>query len=79
MLEKERIIQDGMKEKLYQIEADQAEKMMNLALNMDPEKEIQKRLSQMKRAIEESNDNLDALSQSGAPSESLRTKKSKQV
>ena len=62
MLEKERIIQDGMKEKLYQIEADQAEKMMNLALNMDPEKEIQKRLSQMKRAIEESNDNLDALS-----------------
>ena len=51
-----------MKEKLYQIEADQAEKMMNLALNMDPEKEIQKRLSQMKRAIEESNDNLDALS-----------------
>lgn len=47
--EKEKLINQGMKEKLRQIQNDQAEKLMSLALNLDPQKEIEKRLSQMKK------------------------------
>ena len=43
--EKERLINLGLKEKLRQIQNDQAEKLMNLALYLDPEKEIEKKLS----------------------------------
>jgi hypothetical protein len=45
-----------MKDKLRSIEADQAEKMVNLALKLDPSKEIEKRLREMSRRVDESSE-----------------------
>ena len=35
--------------------------MINLALKLDPQREIEKRLKDMKRAVEESSENLDSM------------------
>lgn len=56
--EKERVIRNGLKDRLKQIEADQAEKMLTVALNLDPQKEIERRMREMKRAIDESGDGV---------------------
>lgn len=52
--EKEKIIEAGLKDRLRDIEATQAKKMMDLALKLDPSKEIEKRFKDMKRVAEES-------------------------
>lgn len=51
--------------------------MMSLALKLDPRKEVEVRYNNMRRAVEESSENLDSarFSQSGAPSESTNKKK----
>lgn len=56
------------------MEADQAEKMVSLALRIDPNAEIEKRIRDMRRQVEENSEQLESarsygLSQSGAPSE----------
>ena len=43
------MIKEGMKAKLRDMEAAQAEKMLAVAMNMDPEKEIEKRVENLKR------------------------------
>lgn len=83
--EKERLIREGLKDKVKQMEKDQAEKMLTIALNLDPQKEIERRMREMKRAIEESGDAVTEsarsinMSQSYAPSESMGTKMKKRV
>lgn len=72
--EKERIIKQGIKDKLRSAEADQADKMVSLALRIDTNAEIEKRLKDKRRQIEDSSEQLESarsygLSQSGAPSE----------
>ena len=54
--------------------------MLELALKLDPEREIEKRLKDMRRQIEESSEYLDSersasVSQSGAPSDVTNKKK----
>lgn len=63
-----------MKDKLRKIEADQAEKMVSVALKLDPNAEIEKRFRDMKRQVEESSDVLESarsfnVSHSGVPSD----------
>ena len=43
------MIREGMKARLRDIESAQAEKMLAVAMNMDPEKEIERRVEQIKR------------------------------
>lgn len=72
------MIHEGLKDKKRKIEAEQADRIMKLALDLDPPKEISKRFNSMKRAIEESSEVLDSarsITQSGAPSESMSKKK----
>jgi hypothetical protein len=47
--EKEREIKQGLKSRLREIEGSRAEKMLSVAMNLDPEKEIEKRLEEIKR------------------------------
>jgi hypothetical protein len=78
IIEKERVIHDGLKDRARKIEEDQTKKLMNLALHLDPKKEIEKRFNNMKRAMEESSEQLDSvrsMSMSGA--ESMGKKKVK--
>ena len=86
IIEKEKVIKDGLKQRLRQIEADQADKMIAVALKLDPQQEIEKRIREMERAIEESSDgnqtniqesarSVISISQSGVPSESIKSKK----
>jgi len=71
--EKEKVIEAGLKDRLRDIEATQAKKMMDLALKLDPSKEIEKRFRDIKRVAEESGDlSARSISQSGAPSENKR-------
>jgi hypothetical protein len=59
--------------------------MLSVALNLDPQKEIDRRMREMKRAIEESGDGITesarsvSVSQSYAPSESMGAKMKKRV
>jgi len=79
--EKERLIKEGLKSKIHQIEADQAERMLKVAMELDPQKEIERRMREMKRHIEESGADITesarsvSMSQSYAPSESMGNKK----
>lgn len=43
--EKEKAIEEGLKNKLKKIEQQQADKMLDLALNLDVQKEIDKRIN----------------------------------
>ena len=47
--EKEREIKQGLKSRLREMEGARAEKMLSVAMNLDPEKEIEKRLEDIKR------------------------------
>jgi len=65
-----------LKSKIHQIEADQADRMLKVAMDLDPQKEIERRMREMKRHIEESVDITESarsmsMSQSYAPSESM--------
>ena len=79
--EKEKVIESGLKQRLRDIEADQAKKMMDLALNLDPKREIERRFRDMKKVVDESSEALQSarsvsVSQSGgAPSESVNKRK----
>ncbi len=76
--EKEKIIEAGLKQRLRDIEAEKAKKMMDIALKIDTNKEIDKRYKETKKAIEESGETVlsaRSISQSGAPSESVNKRK----
>ena len=85
--EKEREIKQGLKARLREMEGARAEKMLSVAMNMDPEKEIEKRIEEFKRRqimIETSGEGIEesARSQSygasmisGKVDESTRSKK----
>jgi len=47
--EKERMINEGMKARLREMEGARAEKMLNVAMNLDTEREIEKRVEEYKR------------------------------
>ncbi len=47
--EKERMIREGLKARLREMEGARAEKMLNVAMNMDTEKEIERRIEEIKR------------------------------
>lgn len=59
--EKEKAIKRGLKDKMREIEADQADKMAKVALNLDPSKEIERRLKDMRRHVEESSETFNNL------------------
>lgn len=58
MAEKERAIELGLKTKLKEIDKQQANKMLELALNLDVQNEVNKRFEGAKRHLEESSDNF---------------------
>ena len=47
--EKERVIKEGLKSKLHHIEAEKAERILKVAMELDPEREIERRIREMKR------------------------------
>jgi len=47
--EKERVINEGLKSKIHQIEAEQAERILKVAMELDPAREIERRMREMKR------------------------------
>lgn len=47
--EKERVIKEGLKSKLHHIEAEKAERILKVAMELDPEREIERRMREMKR------------------------------
>lgn len=71
MQEKEKLIEEGLKSQLKEIEANQVDKMLSLALNIDVESEIKKRLQMAKRAVEESSEHLQEEYSVSARSQSM--------
>jgi hypothetical protein len=47
--EKERVIKEGLKSKLHHIEAEKAERILQVAMELDPAREIERRMREMKR------------------------------
>ena len=47
--EKERVIKEGLRSKIHHIEAEKAERILKVAMELDPAREIERRMKEMKR------------------------------